>query len=144
MFGVIFQQRLIVTTNYSKFEKRLPRDMPLARKLLAEAGYPDGFEVQLHAGQVRHIPLHRQVIPWAMRSHVTAVHRADSWLEWRWVAVTHSGPDGRGRKKDQLGLACARNSACKSFKKSNPRAVAFTRAKSRSIRPLRCASSSPF
>ena len=33
----IMWQRLIVTTNYSKFEKRLPRDMPLARKLLAEA-----------------------------------------------------------------------------------------------------------
>ena len=40
-----------------------------------------------HAGKVRHIPLHRQVIPWAMRSNVTAVHRADNWLEWRRVTV---------------------------------------------------------
>ena len=40
-----------------------------------------------HAEQVHHIPLHRQVIPWAMRSNVTAVHRADNWLEWRWVTV---------------------------------------------------------
>jgi len=37
--------------------------------------------------QVHHIPLHRQVIPWAMRSNVEAVHRADNWLEWRWVTV---------------------------------------------------------
>jgi len=36
---------------------------------------------------VLHLPLHRQVIPWAMRSNVTAVHRADNWLEWQWVSV---------------------------------------------------------
>ncbi len=189
--------------NDAQLEKRLPLDVPLARRLLAEAGYPEGFEVQLdcpnnryindeqicvalagmwaqigvkvkvnaqpralyfakaekldvsmfmlgwggaitdmevtltpvlrnrgeggvgyfnygnykndkldalaaasskepdpakreqlikaalreHAEQVHHIPLHRQVIPWAMRSNVTAVHRADNWLEWRWVTV---------------------------------------------------------
>jgi peptide/nickel transport system substrate-binding protein len=33
------------------------------------------------------IPLHRQVIPWAARSNVTVVHRADNWLEWQWVTV---------------------------------------------------------
>lgn len=33
------------------------------------------------------IPLHRQVIPWAVRSNVTAVHRADNWLEVQWVTV---------------------------------------------------------
>jgi peptide/nickel transport system substrate-binding protein len=40
-----------------------------------------------HNEQVHHIPLHRQVIPWAMRRNVEAVHRADNWLEWRWVTV---------------------------------------------------------
>ncbi|MDB5857416.1 MAG: hypothetical protein JWQ76_1105 [Ramlibacter sp.] len=40
-----------------------------------------------HNLQVHHIPLHRQVIPWAMRKNVEAVHRADNWLEWRWVTV---------------------------------------------------------
>jgi len=39
------------------------------------------------AQQVYYIPLHRQVIPWAMRSNVTAVHRADNWLEWAWITV---------------------------------------------------------
>jgi peptide/nickel transport system substrate-binding protein len=37
--------------------------------------------------QVHTIPLHRQVIPWASRSNVTAVHRADNWLEVNWVTV---------------------------------------------------------
>ncbi len=40
-----------------------------------------------HNEQVHHIPLHRQVIPWAARSNVTVVHRADNWLEWQWVTV---------------------------------------------------------
>jgi peptide/nickel transport system substrate-binding protein len=31
--------------------------------------------------------LHRQVIPWAARTNVNAVHRADNWLEVAWVTV---------------------------------------------------------
>ncbi len=37
--------------------------------------------------QVHVIPLHRQVIPWAARSNVEVVHRADNWLEVAWVTV---------------------------------------------------------
>jgi peptide/nickel transport system substrate-binding protein len=37
--------------------------------------------------QVHVIPLHRQVIPWAARSNVDAVHRADNWLEWGWITI---------------------------------------------------------
>ena len=37
--------------------------------------------------QVHTIPLHRQVIPWAARSNVSVVHRADNWLEVPWVTV---------------------------------------------------------
>ena len=37
--------------------------------------------------QVHTIPLHRQVIPWAARSNVTLVHRADNWLEVAWVTL---------------------------------------------------------
>ncbi len=37
--------------------------------------------------QVHTIPLHRQVIPWAARSNVTAVHRADNYLIWDWVTI---------------------------------------------------------
>jgi peptide/nickel transport system substrate-binding protein len=37
--------------------------------------------------QVHILPLHRQVIPWAARSNVSVVHRADNWLEWQWITI---------------------------------------------------------
>jgi peptide/nickel transport system substrate-binding protein len=37
--------------------------------------------------QAHLLPLHRQVIPWAARSNIDAVHRADNWLEVPWVTV---------------------------------------------------------
>jgi peptide/nickel transport system substrate-binding protein len=37
--------------------------------------------LMLHNQQVMHIPLHNQVIPWAMRKNVSVVHRADNRLE---------------------------------------------------------------
>ena len=40
-----------------------------------------------HNEAVHHIPLHRQFIPWAARSNVSVVHRADNWLETQWVTV---------------------------------------------------------
>jgi peptide/nickel transport system substrate-binding protein len=39
------------------------------------------------AEAINHLPLHRQVIPWAMRGNVTAVHRADNWVIPYWVSV---------------------------------------------------------
>jgi len=33
------------------------------------------------------IPLHLQVIPWASRANVSAIHRADNWLQATWVTV---------------------------------------------------------
>ena len=33
------------------------------------------------------IPLHLQVIPWAARSNVEVVHRADNWLQVTWVKI---------------------------------------------------------
>ena len=38
--------------------------------------------------QVHSIPLHRQMIPWATRSHIEVVHRADNWLEVPWITIT--------------------------------------------------------
>ena len=43
--------------------------------------------LMLHNQQVMHIPLHNQVIPWAMRKNVTVVHRADNRLEASWVRI---------------------------------------------------------
>ncbi|MBK8322828.1 MAG: ABC transporter substrate-binding protein [Betaproteobacteria bacterium] len=42
---------------------------------------------QLHQADVGHIPLHHQVIPWAMRSNVSVVHRADNRLTVKWVKI---------------------------------------------------------
>ena len=40
-----------------------------------------------HNTEVNHIVLHRQVIPWAARSNVTAVHRADNNVIPYWVEI---------------------------------------------------------
>ena len=41
----------------------------------------------IHQADVGHIPLHFQVIPWAMRSNVSVVHRADNKLTVKWVKI---------------------------------------------------------
>ena len=40
-----------------------------------------------HNDEINHLPLHRQVIPWAMRSNVTVVHRADNCVQYEWISV---------------------------------------------------------
>jgi peptide/nickel transport system substrate-binding protein len=40
-----------------------------------------------HNAQVHHVPLHRQMIPWAMRSNVTVVHRPDNVLNMESVTI---------------------------------------------------------
>ncbi len=42
---------------------------------------------RIHMADVGHIPLHHQVIPWAMRSNITVVHRADNRLTVKWVKI---------------------------------------------------------
>jgi peptide/nickel transport system substrate-binding protein len=41
----------------------------------------------LEQADVGHIPLHHQVIPWAMRSNITVVHRADNRMLAKWAAI---------------------------------------------------------
>ncbi len=43
--------------------------------------------LQIHADEVGHIPLHDQVIPWAMAKNVNVVHRADNRLSAHWVTI---------------------------------------------------------
>ena len=46
------------------------------------------YEVsKIHMQDFGHIPLHFQMIPWAMRSKVSVVHRADNFLTVKWVKV---------------------------------------------------------
>ena len=40
-----------------------------------------------HNDEINHLPLHRQVIPWATRTNVTVVHRADNVLTYEWITV---------------------------------------------------------
>ncbi len=43
--------------------------------------------LMLHQADVGHIPLHHQIIPWAMRKNVSAVHRPDNRVVARWVMI---------------------------------------------------------
>jgi peptide/nickel transport system substrate-binding protein len=43
--------------------------------------------VKAHNDEINHLPLHRQVIPWASRANVSLTHRADNWLEWDWITI---------------------------------------------------------
>lgn len=49
-------------------------------RLLTEA-------LQLHNDEVVHIPLHNQIIPWAMKKTIDVVHRADNRIDWRVLKV---------------------------------------------------------
>jgi peptide/nickel transport system substrate-binding protein len=40
-----------------------------------------------YQSQTHLIPLHRQMVPWAVRAGVQPVHRADNWLEWAWIRM---------------------------------------------------------
>ena len=55
-------------------------DLKLRTELLTKA-------LALQNEDVAHIPLHNQVIPWAMKKNVDVVHRADNRLDWRLVKV---------------------------------------------------------
>jgi peptide/nickel transport system substrate-binding protein len=41
----------------------------------------------LNHDDVAYIPLHNQVIPWAMKKNISVVHRADNRLDWRLIKV---------------------------------------------------------
>ena len=43
--------------------------------------------LQAYREQVNIIPLHRQVIPWAMKRGVSIPHSANNWASMDWVTV---------------------------------------------------------
>ena len=43
--------------------------------------------LELSHTDVSHIPLHNQIIPWALKKNVDVVHRADNRIDWRLVKV---------------------------------------------------------
>ena len=55
-------------------------DLPVRNRLLTEG-------LALSHETVSHIPLHNQIIPWAMKKTVDLPHRADNLIEWRALKV---------------------------------------------------------
>jgi peptide/nickel transport system substrate-binding protein len=43
--------------------------------------------LQLSNDTVSHLPLHNQIIPWAMKKNIDVTHRADNRLDWRLIKV---------------------------------------------------------
>lgn len=43
--------------------------------------------LEIHAQEFGHIPLHDQVIPWAMQKNIDVIHRADNRLTVEWVTI---------------------------------------------------------
>ncbi len=67
-------------TDYIVDRVKVETDLPVRNRLLTEA-------LQLSNDTVSHIPLHNQIIPWAMKKNIDVVHRADNRLDWRLIKV---------------------------------------------------------
>ncbi len=64
----------------------------LVEKLKTETDFKKRADLTREAllidqADVGHIPLHHQVIPWAMRKNVTVVHRSDNGMWARWAVI---------------------------------------------------------
>ncbi len=55
-------------------------DIPVRNRLATEG-------LKLQNDTVAHIPLHNQIIPWAMKKNIDLVHRADNRIDWRLIKV---------------------------------------------------------
>jgi peptide/nickel transport system substrate-binding protein len=74
--GRYSNQRMDIVVDRIKTET----DLPVRNRLLTEG-------LQLQNDTVAHIPLHNQIIPWAMKKNVEVIHRADNRLDWRLIKV---------------------------------------------------------
>jgi peptide/nickel transport system substrate-binding protein len=59
---------------------KVETDLPVRSRFLSEG-------LKISNETVSHIPLHNQIIPWAMKKSVDLVHRADNRLDWRLIKV---------------------------------------------------------
>ena len=75
-FGMVRNDKFDALAAQSSVEADPKKREALIRAALME------YRQQIHT-----IPLHRQMIPWATRVGVKAVHRPDNWLEVAWVTV---------------------------------------------------------
>jgi len=75
-YGRYSDPKLDALIDAAAIEMNVEKRRELIRQAIAE-----------HNANVFHVPLHRQMIPWAMRANVTVVHRADNWLMGEWVRI---------------------------------------------------------
>ncbi|MDP2819110.1 MAG: ABC transporter substrate-binding protein [Polaromonas sp.] len=59
---------------------KIETDLPVRNRFLTEG-------LQLSNDTVSHLPLHNQIIPWAMKKNIDVTHRADNRLDWRVIKV---------------------------------------------------------
>ncbi|WP_395057179.1 ABC transporter substrate-binding protein [Polaromonas sp.] len=59
---------------------KVETDLPVRNRFLTEG-------LQLSNDTVSHLPLHNQIIPWAMKKNIDVTHRADNRLDWRLIKV---------------------------------------------------------
>ena len=76
--------------NFSGYSN--PKVDAIIEKLKTETNFRKRAELTREAllldqADVGHIPLHHQVIPWAMRSNITVVHRADNRMHAKWAVI---------------------------------------------------------
>lgn len=76
--------------NYSGYSN--PKVDALIDQLKTEADFAKRTSItrealMLHQADTGHIPLHHQIIPWAMRKNITVVHRPDNRVNAKWAMV---------------------------------------------------------
>ena len=76
--------------NFGKYSN--PRVDELIDKLKTEMDPRKRIELttealSIHNAEVGHIPIHQQVIPWAMKSNIDVVHSPQNALRVKWVTI---------------------------------------------------------
>ncbi len=76
--------------NYGNYKNTKLDDAAAASSKEADPAKREAFiktALLAHNDEINHLPLHRQVIPWATRSNLSVVHRADNVLTYEWITV---------------------------------------------------------
>jgi peptide/nickel transport system substrate-binding protein len=75
-YGRYVNPKLDALIDAAAIEPNVEKRLEIIRQAIAE-----------HNAQVHHVPLHRQMIPWAMRSNVNVVHRPDNAPSMEWATI---------------------------------------------------------
>ena len=96
---------------------KVEADLPVRNRFL-----PEGL--QISNDTVSHIPLHKQIIPWAMKKSVEVVHRADNRIDGDWSRSTDAAlPRRRAacRRRGRRAGTYPQNEACSASISPGPR-----------------------